>query len=47
MDSGGTPYRGGSVSFEAFSSLAIKDSYAGLVDSKLDVRKIAVDLTQV
>jgi FkbM family methyltransferase len=47
VDSGGTEYRGGSVSYESFSSLAIKDSYAGLVDSELDVRKIKVDLRRL
>jgi FkbM family methyltransferase len=47
VDSGGTPYRGGNVSYESFSSLAIKDSYAGLVASELDVRKIKVDLRRL
>lgn len=47
VDSAGTPYRGGNVSYESFSSLAIKESYAGLVDSELDVRKIKVDLRRL
>jgi len=47
VDSGGTAYRGGNVSYESFSSLAIKDSYAQLVDSELDIRKIKVDLRRL
>jgi FkbM family methyltransferase len=47
VDSGGTAYRGGNVSYESFSSLAIKDSYAELVDSELDIRKIKVDLRRL
>jgi len=47
VDSGGTAYRGGNVSYESFSSLAIKESYAELVDSELDVRKIKVDLRRL
>jgi FkbM family methyltransferase len=47
VDSQGTHYRGGNVSYESFSSLEIKDSYAALVDSELDVRKIKVDLRRL
>jgi FkbM family methyltransferase len=47
VDSGGTPYRNGNVSYESFSSLAIKDSYAELVDPDLDIRKIKVDLRRL
>jgi FkbM family methyltransferase len=47
VDSGGKPYRGGNVSYESFSSLAIKESYAELVDSELDVRRIKVDLRRL
>ena len=47
VDSGGMPHSGGAVSYESFSSLAIKDSYAALADSDLDVRKIKVDLRRL
>ena len=47
VDSGGVSYRGDAVSYESFSSLAIKDRYAELVDSRLDVRKITVDLRRL
>lgn len=47
VDSGGMPHSGGAVSYESFSSLAIKDSYAALAHSDLDVRKIKVDLRRL
>jgi FkbM family methyltransferase len=47
VDSRGTTYKGGNVSYESFSSLAIKDSYAKLVDSDLSVRNIKVNLRRL
>jgi FkbM family methyltransferase len=47
VDSAGVEYKGGNVSYESFSSLAIKDSYASLVGSELSVRKIRVDLRRL
>ncbi|HEX3391551.1 MAG TPA: FkbM family methyltransferase [Solirubrobacteraceae bacterium] len=47
VDSQGTPYSGGQVSFEAWSSLAIKDSYAALADSDLSINKIKVKLRRL
>jgi FkbM family methyltransferase len=47
VDSKGTTYRGGNVSYESFSSLSIKESNAELVGSELDVRKIEVDLRRL
>ena len=47
VDSQGAAYEGGHVSYESFSSLAIKDEYADLVDSELPVRKIKVDLRRL
>lgn len=46
VDSHGTNYEEGTVSFESFSSLAIKDAYAALKPN-LDVRKIQVDLRRL
>jgi FkbM family methyltransferase len=46
VDSHGTNYEEGKVSFESFSSLAIKDSYAALKPN-LDVTKIQVDLRKL
>jgi FkbM family methyltransferase len=47
VDSRGTTYKGGNVSYESFSSLAIKDSYAALADSDLDVRNVKVNLRRL
>jgi FkbM family methyltransferase len=47
VDSRGTTYKGGTVSYESFSSLAIKDSYAKLLDSDLNVRNIKVNLRRL
>jgi FkbM family methyltransferase len=47
VDSHGTAYKDGNVSFEAFSSLAIKDAYAKLMDPELSVRTIKVDLRRL
>ncbi len=47
VDSGGAEYRGGNVSHESFSSIAIKDTYADLMNSDLTVRKITVDLRRL
>lgn len=47
VDSQGTAYKGGQVSYESFSSLAIKDSYAKLMDSQLRVRNIKVNLRRL
>ena len=46
VDSHGTAYEGGAVSFESFSSLAIKPSYARL-KLDLDVTKIKVKLRRL
>ena len=46
VDSHGVAYQGGEVSFESFSSLAIKDSYAKLKPN-LDVTKIKVKLRRL
>lgn len=46
VDSHGTAYEGGGVSFESFSSLAIKDAYARLKPD-LDVTKIKVKLRRL
>ena len=46
VDSHGAAYEGGEVSFESFSSLAIKDSYAKLKPN-LDVTKIKVKLRRL
>jgi FkbM family methyltransferase len=47
VDSGGAEYGGGKVSYESFSSIAIKDSYADLASSDLTVSKIKVDLRRL
>lgn len=47
VDSGGAEYKGGKVSYESFSSLAIKDAYADLLTSDLNVHKIKVDLRRL
>lgn len=46
VDSHGTQYENGKVSFESFSSLAIKDSYKSLKPD-LDIRKIKVNLRRL
>jgi FkbM family methyltransferase len=46
VDSHGTKYENGAVSYESFSSLAIKESYANL-RSDLDVSKIKVNLRRL
>jgi FkbM family methyltransferase len=46
VDSHGTKYDNDRVSYESFSSLAIKDSYARL-DPNLDVKKIKVNLRRL
>lgn len=47
VDSHGAAYRGGHVSYEAFSSLGIKDSYAGLIDSDVNINTIKVKLRRL
>jgi FkbM family methyltransferase len=47
VDSHGNEYEGGKVSFESFSSLAIKDGYARAATAPLDVRKIRVKLRRL
>jgi len=46
VDSHGAAYEGGAVSFEAFSSLAVKPAYRALLP-ELDVRTIQVDLRRL
>jgi FkbM family methyltransferase len=46
VDSHGAPYEGGAVSFESFSSLAVKDSYKTLRPD-LDVRRIKVNVRRL
>jgi FkbM family methyltransferase len=46
VDSHGAPYANGEVSFESFSSLGIKESYAALKDD-LDTRTIQVQLRRL
>jgi FkbM family methyltransferase len=46
VDSHGAPYANGEVSFESFSSLGIKDSYAALKDN-LDKMEIQVNLRRL
>lgn len=46
VDSHGTKYENGEVSYESFSSLSIKDSYAGL-KTNLDKRIIKVNLRRL
>jgi FkbM family methyltransferase len=43
----GATYRGGQVSYEAFSSLQIKDSYAQLLDESVSISKIKVNLRRL
>jgi hypothetical protein len=45
VNSHGSDYEGGKVSFESFSSLSIKESYTAL-NPPLDVKKIQVEATQ-
>ncbi len=47
VNSHGAAYRGGQVSYESFSSLGIKDSYADLIDSELSLRKIKVNVRRL
>jgi FkbM family methyltransferase len=47
VDSHGGEYEGGSVSYEAWSSLKIKDSYAKLATEDLSIRTIKVDLRRL
>ena len=42
VDSHGSEYEGGEVSFESFSSLKVKDSYQAFATGQLDVRQITV-----
>jgi FkbM family methyltransferase len=46
VDSHGTAYEGGGVTYESFSSLAIKENYASLKPN-LDVKKIRVNLRRL
>lgn len=46
VDSHGTPYGGGQVSYESFSSIAIKDSYAA-IKQDLDTSTIKVNLRRL
>jgi FkbM family methyltransferase len=46
VDSHGAPYENGQVSYESFSSLAIKDSYAR-IRPNMDVQKIKVKLRRL
>jgi FkbM family methyltransferase len=46
VNSHGTSYQGGSVSFESFSSLAIKPAYHAL-KSDLDIKRIKVDVRRL
>jgi FkbM family methyltransferase len=47
VDSHGAPYEGGSVSFESFSSLKIKEPYRALREDALDVRRIKVKVRRL
>jgi FkbM family methyltransferase len=47
VDSHGGAYDGGSVSFESFSSLAIKPEYRVLRPDDLDVKRIKVDMRRL
>ncbi|MHB8491056.1 MAG: FkbM family methyltransferase [Solirubrobacteraceae bacterium] len=47
VDSRGAEYEGGRVSYESFSSLGIKSSYADLLDPALSIRSIKVDLRRL
>ena len=46
VDSHGAPYEGGSVSFESFSALKVKDSYRTL-RAELDVQRIKVKMRRL
>jgi FkbM family methyltransferase len=47
VDSHGAAYEGGSVSFESFSSLSIKDDYAQKLPVGVGIRKVTVDLRRL
>jgi FkbM family methyltransferase len=47
VDSHSAEYGGGRVSYESFSSLGIKDSYASLMDSSLSISTIKVNLRRL
>jgi len=47
VDSHGEAYEGGAVSFEAFSSLAVKPAYRALRPDDLDTRTIKVDVRRL
>jgi FkbM family methyltransferase len=47
VDSHGAEYGGGRVSYESFSSLGIKDSYAGLIDPTVSISAIKVNLRRL
>jgi FkbM family methyltransferase len=46
VDSHGTPYEGGTVSYESFSALSVKPAYAALKPD-LDTRKISVNVRRL
>jgi FkbM family methyltransferase len=46
VDSHGSPFKGGTVSFESFSSLAVKPAYRAL-KPELDVKRIKVDVRRL
>ena len=47
VDSHGANYHGGQVSYESFSSLGIKESYASLKPTNLDTKTIKVNLRRL
>jgi FkbM family methyltransferase len=47
VDSHGAPYDGGSVSYESFSALKVKDSYRPLREGDLDIRPITVKVRRL
>jgi FkbM family methyltransferase len=47
VNSHGTNYEGGSVSYESFSSLAVKEEYAKLAKGPLDVTGIKVNIRRL
>ncbi len=47
VDSHGAAYEGGSVSYESFSALGIKDEYAQIMPSDLAVKTIRVDVRRL
>lgn len=47
VDSHGSEYEGGRVSFESFSSLAVKDSYRTLGSTALDIRTLTVNVRRL